>query len=118
MSSKKNLATKDKRLEFASVVVNVWDGHFKETELLESLKPVDLLLKAAGDINLYKKREKETRGSKINHFILDGLTRKERRKGTSGPVYDQEKAYFSETIEKVFYTLMEDSLMNAGYGPL
>lgn len=100
------------------MVVNIWDGHFKETDLLEPMTTLDTLLTAAGDITSYKKREKETRGNKINQFVLDGLTRKERKKGTSGSAYNQEKAYFSETIEKIFYTLMEDSLMNAGYGPL
>ena len=66
----------------------------------------DSLLEVVSSVDQYKKVERETKGDKIDQFVLDGLTKKERKPGTSGQAYFKEKVHFVDTIETTFSNLM------------
>lgn len=78
------------------------------------------LLEAAGTQSTYLQGRKAPpkTAKKISNFVVDNLEQKYKKLGTNSSVYTTEQKFFEDNITKTFYNLMEDALMNAGYGPL
>ncbi|XP_078336716.1 uncharacterized protein LOC111135431 isoform X1 [Crassostrea virginica] len=110
---------KNQKMPNASMTVFLWDGHFDPDEL--AVKPTfQYLLEAAGSQTTYLQGRKPPpkNSKKISNFVIDNLEQKYKKLGTNSSVYTTEQKYFEDLITKTFYNLMEDALMNAGYGPL
>ncbi|XP_062597302.1 uncharacterized protein LOC134258744 isoform X2 [Saccostrea cucullata] len=110
---------KTQKMPNASLTVSLWDGHFEQDEL-----PVNptfkYLLEAAGTQSTYLQGRKPPpkNAKKISNFVVDNLEQKYKKLGTNSSVYATEQKFFDDLITKTFYNLVEDALMNAGYGPL
>lgn len=110
---------KNQKMPNASMTVSLWDGHFDPDEL--AIKPTfKYLLEAAGTQSTYLQGRKAPpkTAKKISNFVVDNLEQKYKKLGTNSSVYTTEQKFFEDNITKTFYNLMEDALMNAGYGPL
>ncbi|KAJ8257039.1 hypothetical protein COCON_G00191910 [Conger conger] len=100
----------------ASLAVQVWDGHFLDDErpdlpVLDGLLPADRKKK-------FLKTQCSRSGKELSQLVLQTLGRRARRKGRGSVEYQREEAFYEQAMGSTFCTLMETSLMNAGYGPL
>lgn len=102
----------------ASMKVILWDAHFEFDDIPE-LPFSEHLLEAVGNVEDYHKAMKPPKNGKtMNNFVLDVLEPKFQKQGTIGALFQRERLFFKDLIEKTFYDLLENALMTAGYGPL
>ncbi|KAI8513139.1 hypothetical protein Bbelb_097780 [Branchiostoma belcheri] len=118
LSMKEALNTGSDRLckEYSSLVVKVYDAHYNPEECIPI--PIrDELLKI-DNVSKFKKTMGGVKSKPLSQLVLQSLDKKLQKQGTSSEVYQREEGFYDEAMGETFYNLMENALMNAGYGPL
>ncbi|XP_078598262.1 uncharacterized protein LOC144874218 isoform X4 [Branchiostoma floridae x Branchiostoma japonicum] len=118
LSMKEALNTGSDRLckEYSSLVVKVYDAHYNPEECIPI--PIrDELLKI-DNVSKFKKTMGGVKSKPLSQLVLQYLDKKLQKQGTSSEVYQREEGFYDEAMGDTFYNLMENALMNAGYGPL
>lgn len=111
-----NWSTRNK-YNAGSMCITLWDAHFDYSDIPE-LPVYEYLLEAVGKLADYRKARNPASGKTMNNFVLDVLETKYKKQGTSSAIFQKERGFFKEIMEKTFYELMESALMTSGYGPL
>lgn len=109
---------KGSRLGDASIIVDVWDGHFDWDEVPVQENYRKLMSMFGKEESFIIARRPKKSWKKVNMFVVEGLEKKHQKSGTESEIYPKEKQFFEDMITKKFYDLMEDALMTAGFGPL
>ncbi|XP_053375803.1 uncharacterized protein LOC123533294 isoform X1 [Mercenaria mercenaria] len=100
-----------------SMNITLWDAHFDYNDIPE-LPIYEYLLEPVGKLADYRKARNPGSGKTMNNFVLDVLETKYKKQGTNSSIFQKERGFFKEIMEKTFYELMENALMTSGYGPL
>lgn len=109
---------KGSRLADASIMVDVWDGHFDWNEVPVPHIYKDLMLMFGKEESFLNARKPKKAWKKINMFVVEGFEKKQQKTGIQSEFYPKERGFFEDVVTKKFYDLMEDALMTSGFGPL
>ncbi|XP_064612744.1 LOW QUALITY PROTEIN: uncharacterized protein LOC135476597 [Liolophura sinensis] len=102
-----------KRLFPGHLSVTIWDNHFdfKDIPVMRTYKTQ---LASAGNLDLYIKAQKGLTGKLMASLVNSNMKSFEK----SGPVFEKEAKFFEQIVTKTYYELVENALLEAGYGPL
>jgi hypothetical protein len=59
-----------------------------------------------GKLADYRKARNPSSGRTMNNFVLDVLETKYKKQGTNNSIFQKERGFFQELMEKTFYELM------------